>query len=269
MRSTPVRAAVTEPVRLPATADVLVGGVSELFQRDLDVGRLVVERLQAEDLGRGVVVEELHYGAIAVAQRLQDLRPATLVLVSAVVRGRAPGAVERRRIDAPELAPADVQLAVGDAVTGYVHPDLVVEIASALGALPARTVTVEVEPEVVGPGEGLSASAQAALEVALEMVRVEVARSPLLTLAAELRPLATGNRLEDSAALSALRGLLSELHGLDRDGRWGRSFALRDRMRLSIAAEAGSEGMDPRDWALWWALIEELDRLEAVEAVPN
>ncbi len=257
---------MTEPVRLPVSADVLVGGVSELFQRDLDLGRLAVERLQAEDLGPGVVVEELHYGAIAVAQRLQDLRPTSLVLVSAVVRGRMPGSVERRRIDPPDLSAADVQLAVGDAVTGYVHPDLVVEIAAALGALPARTVAVEVEPEVVGPGEGLSSTGAAALEVALELIRVEVRRAPLLTLAAELRPLLEGDRLEESAALATLRDLLAELVHLDRDGRWGRAFALRDRLKLGIADGASGEGMDPRDWALWWALIEELDRLEALEA---
>lgn len=260
---------MTEPVRLPTSADVLVGGVSELFQRDLDIGRLVVERLGEEDLGPGVVVEELHYGAIAVAQRLEDLRPSVLVLVSAVVRGRAAGTVERRRLDPPVLTPVDVQVAVGDAVTGYVHPDLVVEIASALGALPARTVTVEVEPEIVGPGEGLSVSATAALEVALELVRVEVRRAPLLALAAELRLLLEGDRLEASTALAALHELLAELVHLDRDGRWGHAFALRDRLRLGIAGSASSEGMDPRDWALWWALIEELDRLGAAEAVPT
>ena len=251
------------------SADVLVGGVSELFQRDLDIGRLVVERLQGESLGPGVVVEELHYGAIAVAQRLQDLRPGFLVLVSAVVRGRPPGTVERRRLDAPVLTPADVQLAVGDAVTGYVHPDLVVEIASALDALPARTVAVEVEPAVVGPGEGLSEVAAAALEVAVQLVRVEVGRAPLLALCDELRPLLAGDRLEPSAALAALHELLAELVYLDRDGRWGRTFALRDRLKLGIADGASGEGMDPRDWALWWALIEELDRLEVAEAAPS
>lgn len=246
---------------------VLVGGVSELFQRDLDLGRLAVERLQAEDLGPGVLVEELHYGAVAVAQRLEDLRPGTLVLVSAVRRGRASGAVERHRVDPPGLCPADEQAAVGDAVTGYVHPDLVVDVATALGVLPSRTVLVEVEPEVTGPGEGLSRSAAAGLDVALDLVRAETRRGPLLALAAELRPLAQETRLEESTALSALHALLAELHQLDRHGRWGRTFALRDRLRMAIADGASGEGMDNRDWALWWALLEELDRLQAVEAV--
>ncbi len=245
---------------------VLVGGVSELFQRDLDLGRLAVDRLQAEDLGPGVVVEELHYGAVAVAQRLQDLSPGTLILVSAVRRGRTPGSVERRRIDPPELAAADAQAAVGDAVTGYVHPDLVVEVATALGVLPPRTVTVEVEPELTGPGDGLSSSAATGLERALTIVRAEVRRAPVLALAADLRTMVAENRLEESTALSTLRELLAELVRLDRDGRWGRAFVLRDRFQLEIAAGATGEGMDPRDWALWWTLIEELGRLEAREA---
>ncbi|MBA2640805.1 MAG: hypothetical protein H0U77_12645 [Nocardioidaceae bacterium] len=248
---------------------VLVGGVSELFQHDLDLGRLAVERLQDEDLGQGVVVEELHYGAVAVAQRLEDLRPAALVLISAVRRGRPPGTVQRRRVDPPERSAADVQAAVGDAVTGYVHPDLIVEIGTALGVLPERTVAVEVEPGATGPGEGLTESVASGLEVALDLVRAEARRSPLLALAAELRPLVADDRLEESAALSALRALLIELRQLDRDGRWGKVFTLRDRLRKGITQGAGSEGMDHRDWGLWWALMEELDRLQAAEAAPS
>ena len=53
---------------------------------------------------------------------------------------------------------------------------------------------------------------------------------------------------------------------VDEQGRWGRTFALRDRFRLAIAHSDSSEGMDHRDWALWWALVEELDRVEAAEA---
>ena len=264
-------AASTDRARDAAPVPVLVGGVSELFQRDLDLGRLAVERLQDEDLGAGVFAEELHYGGVAVAQRLEDLRPQVLLLVSAVVRGRAPGTVERRRLHPPELDTATVQLAVGDAVTGYVHPDLVVEVATAFGVLPGRLVAFEVEPDAVEPGEGLSPLAASALEQVLGLIRVEVRRCPLLALGAELRPLVTtqgtnAERLEDSVALSALRELLDELVLLDEEGRWGRTFGLRDRVRLGIAHDHSSEGMDHRDWALWWALVEELDRLEAVEA---
>jgi len=248
---------------------VLVGGVYELFQSDLDLGRLALERLRAGDLGPGVLAEDLHYGAVAVVQRLEDLRPETLVLITAVVRDRPPGTVERRRISPTPVDPGQFQAAIGDAVTGYVHVDLLVEVATGFAALPARTVAIEVEPERTGSGEGLSAPAGAGLEIALDLVRAEVRRAPLLTLAGQLRPLVSGDRLADSAGLSAVRELLEELVQLDRDGRWGRTFALRDHLKLAIAQSAGSEGMDHRDWGLWWALIEELDRLEAAEAVPD
>jgi len=243
-----------------------VGGVSELFQSDLDLGRLAIERLQRESFGPDVLVEEVHYGAVAVAQRLEDVRPDLLVLVSAVRRDRRVGTVERRRVDPPDLDTADLQAAVGDAVTGYVHVDLIIDVAAGLGVLPPRTVSVEVEPESTSSGEGLSTTAEAGLEVALQLVRDELRRVPLLRLADELRPLLVGDRLEPSASRDRLRALLGELVGLDRDGRWGRTFSLRDGLRLDIAHQVSSEGMDHRDWALWWALIEELDRLEAAEA---
>ncbi len=248
---------------------VLLGGVYELFQSDLDLGRVAVERLRAEGLGPDVHIEDLHYGAVAIVQRLEELRPDALVLVTAVRRDRLPGTVERRRVEPPPVDPSSFQAAIGDAVTGYVHIDLLVEVAGGFGALPPRTVAVEVEPERVGPGDELSGPVSAGLEQALELVRAEVRRAALLTLADELRPLVATDRLEESSVLATLRQLLDELAGLDRDARWGHAFALRDRLKLGIAEGGMSQGMDHRDWGLWWALIEELDRLEAVEAVPS
>lgn len=246
---------------------VLVGGVSELFQSDLDLGRLAIERLRGDDLPGDVLIEELHYGAVAVAQRLEDVRPHTLVLIGAVRRGRLPGTVERRRIDPPELTAAQLQAAVGDAVTGYVHLDLIIDVATGLGALPPRTVAVEVEPAKTTSGEGLSAPARAGFDVALDLVRTELSRAPLLGLADELRQLVDGGRLGPSTPRDAMRQLLGELRNLDREGRYGRAFALRDQLRISIPSDLSSENMDHRDWALWWGLIEELDRQEAMEAV--
>jgi hydrogenase maturation protease len=244
---------------------VLVGGVGQLYQGDLDLGRLAVERLAAEPLGSNVLVEELHYGAVAVAQRLQELRPRALVLVGAVARGRPPGEVERRPIRDLRLPPERVQQAIGDAVTGYVTLDLLVEVAAGLGALPARTTAIEVEPAQTGPAERLSEQAQAALETALGLVRAELRRIPLLELADQLRARNQEVRLEPAPALEVLRDLLGELDGLDHHGRWGATFSLRDRLRRRIADGDTGVGMDHLDWGLWWALIEELDRLQPLE----
>lgn len=246
----------------------LIGGVGELFQGDLDIGRLAADRLQDEARPPLILVEELHYGAVAIIQRIQELGVDSMILVGAVRRDRTPGSVHRRLVQPPTLSAAELQAAVGDAVTGYVGIDLVIEVATGLGALPRRTVVVEVEPERVGPGEGLSPAAAAGLEGAVEVVRTEIRRTPLLNLAEDLRALTLGtDRLEPSRALSVLRMLLSELELLAGEARWGRTFALRDHLRLAIAEGHSSEGMDHRDWGLWWALIEELDRLEAADSV--
>ena len=155
---------------------ILVAGVAELFQGDLDLGRLAVERLSSEDLGEDVLIEELSYGGVAVAQRLEDLRPEALVVVAAHARGRPPGAVQRRPVDPPDLSPQELQIAVGDAVTGYVTVDLLIEVATALGVLPDPTICIEVEPASVQPSDELTAEGRAGLEEALELVRAEVAR---------------------------------------------------------------------------------------------
>ena len=243
---------------------VLVGGVGELWQGDLDLGRRAAEALAREDLGAHVVVEELHYGAVAVAQRLEELAPEALVLVTALARGRTAGSVERRRVAGLRPSPEQVQLAVGHAVTGYVDAELVLVVAAGLGVLPERTVVVEVEPERTDAATELSPTAATALEVALDLVRTEVRRLPVLALSDELR-----RRLrdapDDAEASRTLAALLGALDLVDREGRWGSAFALRDRLRLQVAEGGTSEAMSRTDWALWWTLVEELDRLQAAE----
>jgi len=148
--------------------------VAHLYQGDLDLGRHAVEQL-ATSPPPGVLVEEFSYGAVAVAQRLDELRPDLLVLVGAKARGRVPGTVERRELEAQPRDPDAVQAAIGDAITGYIDLDLVVEVARGLGALPARAVAIEVEPAATQPSELLSPIAEAALREAVELVRLEVA----------------------------------------------------------------------------------------------
>lgn len=245
---------------------ILIGGVGQLYQGDLDLGRLAAERLAAEPLGSEVIVEELHYGAVAVVQRIEELDARALVLVGAEARGRPAGSVTRRRIRPLHLPIEQVQQAVRDAVTGYVTIDLLIEVAAGLRALPGRTISIEVEPARADPAAEISPSAAAGLEKALGLVRTEVGRIPLLELADELRPLADHDRLATAPAVDTLGKLLDELELLDEHGRWGASFALRDRLRRQIAEGHTGDGMDHRDWGLWWALIEELDRLQGREA---
>ncbi len=245
---------------------VLVGGVSLLFQGDLDAGRIAVGRLEEEDLGRDVMVEDLSYGAIAVMHRLVDLHPEALVLVGAAERGRPPATVERRRLHDPGRSSEEVQTAVCGAYTGYVNIDLLVDVASGFGVLPPRTVAVEIEPVYSGPSTALTPQADAALEQMLELVRSEARRAPVLALADRLRESLADQRPGASGATDALRRLVEELDEVDERGAWRRTFAMRDRLREQIAAGKEPEGMSALDWSQWWALIEELDRLQPPES---
>ncbi len=245
---------------------VLVGGVGELFQGDLDVGRRVVEALATERLGAGVLVEDLHYGAIAVAQRLEELAPSALLLIGATERGRRPGTVVRHRVQPAPPPTDDFQAAMHDAGTGYVTIDLILTVCGGLGALPDRTVVLEVEPVARdGPAEELSPAVAEVFPEVLDRVRAEVDRVPLLELADQLRGLMGDDRLAPAPALDVVHRLLAELAGLDMSGRWGSAFALRDQLKLQISAGETPEDMEHQDWALWWTLIEELDRLQSAE----
>jgi hydrogenase maturation protease len=159
---------------------VVVGGIGELYQGDLDAGRLVAERLASEPLAMRVAVEDFSYGAVAVVQRLLELAPDAVVLVAAVERGREPGAVERRLIAPEPVNPAVAREAVADAVTGYVTLDLLLEVGAALDALPAQTVAIEIEPQLHGPSERISPVAEVAIDRALELVRGELRRLGVL-----------------------------------------------------------------------------------------
>ncbi len=152
---------------------LFVGGVSQLRQGDLDLGRRAVERLAAELGGADVIVEDLYYGAVAVAQRLDEIRPDVLVIVGATPRGRAAATVDVFTITPQRRDRADVQAAVADAVTGYVGTDLLLEVVGGLGTLPRRTVVIDVEPATTQPSPTLSAEAGEALERAVVLVREE------------------------------------------------------------------------------------------------
>ncbi len=245
---------------------ILVGGVGQLYQGDFDLGRLAAERLGAIELGPHVVVEDLHYGAVAVAQRLEELDPDAVILVGAVRRGRPAGTVERRVISAQPPDADAVQRAVSDAVTGYVDIDLVIDVGRGLQALPGRVVAIEVEPAQTEPAEALSPAGQEALERAVELAVTEVRRTPLFVVTERIGAALSDGHAAPSPALGAMQSLLDAVAVLDLHGRWGHLSRLRDAVRAAIAEGDTSEGMTHLDWGLWWGIVEEIDRLEKLEA---
>ncbi len=250
---------------------ILIGGVGQLLQGDLDLGRLAADALATEDLGTHVLVEELHYGAVAVAQRLQELDPIGLILIGATEvqapAGAKTGAVRRRRVRPRPVDPVAAQVAISEAGTGYVGIDLIIDVARALEALPARTVVIEVDPVTVGPGLDLSTPARTSLGRAVASARDEAMRLPMLDVADRLRLHLAESRLEEPRrALGTTAHLLDQLDVLDAHGEWGQTYRWRDRLRHDMAADIAADDGDRAGWGLGWQLIEALDQLEAAGA---
>lgn len=239
-------------------ARVLVGGVAT--GRRGGLGRRVVGCLRQEPLGQSVVVELLPQSGAAAAERIAAMAPGALILVGAEARGQAPGTVARRRLGGA------CRTAGGHAGGSDVGMEGVLHVASRHCLLPARTVVIGAEP-VVGrtSGEPTEATSAGLAEI-LALVRTEVRRMPLLAHADDVRAALRDGHVSPSEALDAVSSLLGELAALDREGRWGRAFAERDRLRIAIGAGQLGDGMTYLDWGLWWGLIEELDALQGAEA---
>lgn len=190
----------SEGRRVPPT---LVGGVGYAFLRDFSVGPILVRELQDESWPDPIVVEDLSYGPVAVVHRLNEADPPfrRLLVVGAVRRGGAPGAVRAYRWDGVLPAPDEIQDRVSEAVTGVIGLENLVLVPAALGAVPKEIVVVEVEPEVEASGEGLSPRVRSGAERAKKAIRrlvrtpegeIRIATGPLV------RGLPTQNERDDA-----------------------------------------------------------------------
>lgn len=157
---------------------VLIGGVGYTNLRDRSFGPLMVERLARQAWPPDVVLEDLSYGPIDVLFKLQaEPRPFRLgVFIGAVARGRPPGTVERYLWNHPTPAADELQARIAEAITGVVSLENLLHILTHFGALPRRTVAIEVEPAAEEAwGAALSPPVYAALERVEELVRDELA----------------------------------------------------------------------------------------------
>jgi hydrogenase maturation protease len=156
--------------------NVLVAGVGYTNLRDLSVGPTMVGLLRQLDWQPGVEIEDLSYGPIAVAQRLQEAPGYydRIVLVSAAERGDVPGTVRCYQWNASLPSEDEIQRRVGEAIGGVVSLDNLLVVAQHLGALPPDVRVIEVEPQDTGWGPGFTPEVQAALPRVLENVRKAV-----------------------------------------------------------------------------------------------
>ena len=159
----------------------LIGAIGYRQLRDHSVPFAILDRLEAEDLGADVTVEDVSYNPVALMQWLQGDAKGKFeraIFVAAVERaGRAPGSVDAYRWDG--VLPSDelIQQAVADAVTGIISLDNTLVVAGYFKALPQQVAVVEIEPREHEFGTELSPEVTAGVETALALIRM-LARSP-------------------------------------------------------------------------------------------
>ncbi len=167
----------------------LIGGVGYRYTRDLAFGPLLIDRIRSASWPDGVEVEDLSYAPIAIVQKWRDAPYDRIVLAGAVPRDvRLAGTLCRYCPTGILPDPKEIQDRVGEALTGIVSLENLLVVTRHFGVLPRDVEVIEVEPQDVGWGDGLSPRVQAAQEPAIEMIRDAV-----------------GERGADASAIEGLR----------------------------------------------------------------
>ena len=116
-------------------------------------------------------MEDFGFGAIAMAQRLEDDLFERVVFVAAEVRHRPPATMRLERHRKQDLPPELVQAYITEAGAGVVAIDPLLAITQHFDALPAETWILEVEPVDTGWGDGLSPQVESLYPRALGLLR--------------------------------------------------------------------------------------------------
>ena len=154
----------------------VVGGIGYRNLRDHSLGIALFDELEHEAQPPGLLVEDLSYGPVAVAQWLLDEAresPITrAILVGAIGRedGRPPGTICAYRWDRVLPSAEEIQRAVADAVTGVILLDNTLIVTAWMRALPEETIVVEVEPLEHAFGSEMSEPVAAAYRAARHLV---------------------------------------------------------------------------------------------------
>lgn len=158
------------------TPRVVIAGVGYRNLRDHSLGVLLSDELQAAAQPPDLLVEDLSYNPVAVAQWFADeSRNAPItraIFVSAIARedGRPAGTLSAYRWDRVLPDEDEIQRAVSDAVTGVILLDNTLVVTEWMQALPRDVVVLEVEPGEHAFGDGMSAAVAAAYADAKRLV---------------------------------------------------------------------------------------------------
>ena len=130
----------------------VIGGVGYRNLRDHSLGIVMSDELEALANPPALLVEDLCYGPVAVAQWfLDEAREAPItraVFITAISRedGRPPGTISAYRWDHALPSEDEIQRCVVDAVTGVIFLDNTLIVVEWMNALPGETIVIEVEP---------------------------------------------------------------------------------------------------------------------------
>ena len=162
---------------LPAenTGRTLVAGIGLPWLRDLDYGTQWVNRVADCDWHDHVLVEDMSYAAHRVLHRLQEVRPAKVILVGCMPRRvDPPGTIRRYELDLSAPDEDEVQDRLSEAAMGIIDLDHTLVVVRHYGEFPADTIVIEVEPEDDSFGLGFSDVVEATVDPVLELVRREL-----------------------------------------------------------------------------------------------
>lgn len=235
---------------------VLVAGMRDTDSDGGGVARDVLAGLDEAALGGHVRLELVGPDPGDALGAIAAHHATAVVVVGATSRDRPPGSIRRLRLRPLPDGPGNRQ-AAGGAPVARTGLDALVALGRREPGFPERSVIIDAEP----PSRS-SEGAPASLASLTALVADEVRRMPLLALGDETRAYTAGDgRLEPTAALRALWGLLDELERIDEEGGWGDVFARGRDLQYAVADGQTGEGMGCVDWAMWWGLLEELERL--------
>ena len=152
---------------------ILVAGIGNIFFGDDGFGVEVASRFETRSLPRGVQVIDFGIRSYDLAYALTSGRYDAAILVDATARGGAPG-------DVYVLSPSlDDSTGPAPANAHTMNPQSVLEMARAIGTLPAQLLVVACEPETLGGEDGrlgLSETADRAVDRALPVIESLIAR---------------------------------------------------------------------------------------------
>lgn len=153
---------------------VLVAGVGYRNLRDLSLGPLLIDRLQATPWPDGIEVEDLSYGPIAIMHSLDERPPYDrMVFVSGAKRGRSPGEIHRYAWRHELPAEDEIQQRVTEAATGVIDLENLLIVATYFQKLPRDVVVFEVEVADDSFGETMTAVVEGAIPELIEQLRAE------------------------------------------------------------------------------------------------